>query len=685
MKKFWKAVLIIAAFFVLGFTLLMMLPDDEDGDYGTTDIEDALRDSGMSGGASVNAGKNESQTGSFGSQSAASGAQDLAGGAQGSQAQQTSSAQHSYQNLLGTNGTETSGTGEGIFSGSMVRSKKARTADAQTVTVLCYVNGSNLETEDQEATGDILEMIAAPYSSKVNILIQTMGTKKWAPTLGISSKKTQRFLVKENSLELVDDSLGQLDCTRSSTLADFIRWGAQNYPADRYILLFWNHGGGPVYGFGYDEFQNEDDAMSVDEIQLALANGGVYFDFIGMDCCIMSCMEICCACYDHCDYMILSEDFESGLGWSYKGWMTALAQQPSIDTEALAKIAIDDMIRANETETYGDDSILALIDESVMKVVYKAWTDFAYANEATLLDTNYSRHLTRKDSDRAHPALLSKEDYSLADYYITDIMAAAQNIDSQESKALESAVSNAIAYCKTTAGDAYLTGLSVTLPYGDPEFYGSLKTIFGNCGFDSEYIEWLGKFTSVSNGHSSYYDYGDWDDLWSGSGWTDYLDSYDWSDWDYWDDDSYWSDDDSCGWSEWDFLDFWTDDWWNYDSYDYYNDGYYCDDWRQDEHFEDWYYSDDPWGYWYDEDYSGYGYGDSYYEDYYGGTYYGGYDYYDDYGYGYGSYDDYYYDRDNEYHYYYGGPGNGYDDYSPDDYYDYSFDDWSWLDWLLDF
>lgn len=530
---------------------------------------------------------------------------------------------------------ETSGSASNssLFDMDIVRTKRDY-SDAKSVTILCYMNGSNLETDDSEATTDILEMIDAPYSSNVNIVIQTMGTKKWDRELGIASDHSQRYLVRENGIELIDDSLGQLDCTRSSTLSDFITWGTEKYPADRYILLFWNHGGGPVYGFGYDEFQSYEDAMTIDEIQLAIDTAGVYFDFIGMDCCIMSCLEVCCAMYGYCDYMVLSEDFEPGLGWSYEGWITAIANNPAIDTLELGKIICDDCVKANETSYYGDDCILSVLDESVMRVLFTAWTEFAYANEDTLLNSNYSRSIKRGSGYRvpARCAARAEDDYQLADYNITDIMAVAQNVDSEESKALASAVSSAVVYNRATSGDSFLTGLSVTLPYGDSEFYSSLRTIFTNCGFDEDYIQWLSGFTSA-NGIGSYYDYGTWDDVWGG--WDSYYDDYDWNSWDYYDDDSYW-DDDSQGWWDWDYLNYWLEDWWNYDDYDYHYDGY-CDD-------EYW----DDYGYWYDD------YWDSYWEEE---------DSWDDWNY----WDDWYYYDDGYY-------------YDDDYYYDYPYDlgNWGW-------
>ncbi len=510
-----------------------------------------------------------------------------------------------------------------------VRDKKVELKGDGTdkVTVMVYMNGSNLETEDDEATTDLTEMVKAGSSENVNVVVQTMNTKRWSSRYGISNKRTQIYELNGNGMTLVKDDLGQLNCTESSTLRDFVIWSAQNYPADRYILLFWDHGGGPVYGFGYDDLTESEDVLSIDEMQKALYEAGVYFDFIGMDCCLMSCMEVCCALYDYCDYMVLSEDFESGLGWSYTGWLKQLYKNPSIATPDLGKIIIDDMVNANssDTEGWGDDSILALIDESTMKVLFQAWTDFAYANESSLLGNNYARKRSRPNAGRVHPAISGKGFFSdwlyeeedeayMSDYYVTDIMALAKTLDTTESKALESAVSNAIVYVNSCGEDTSLTGVSVTLPYGDPNFYGDLQTVFGNCGFSAEYIEWLEKFTGAS-GSNSFYDYEDWDSQWNG--WGDYEDDYNWDDWysDY--DDEYWEDDDDWGWSIFDYLFSWNswfddDDWYYDDEDDYWSyggDDWYYGDYYDNNRHDDWYdYRD---GYYDDYDY--------YYDDYYHG------------------------------------------------------------------
>lgn len=504
----------------------------------------------------------------------------------------------SETNTTPINATPVSGSKEEILASlkmeSLVRNKESRLKGdgTDTATILLYMNGSDLESDDGSATTDLLEMVHGMQPGNVTLLVQTMNTKRWSNDFNISSKKTQRFELTESGLNLVDNSLGQLSCLESSTLEDFIRWGTTNYPADRYILLFWDHGGGPIYGFGYDDITESEDMLSTDEIQLALKNAGTYFDFIGMDCCLMSSMELCCSLYDFCDYCILSEDFESGYGWYYTDWLSAFCSNSSMPTEELGKHIIDSMVDYNRKN--GEDAILTMVDESYMKVLYTNWVNFAYANESSLLGTNYSREMKPKAGGRVHPVLQKKglfdflfgEDYEMSDYYITDIMAVAQNIDSEESKALASSVSKALCYSNCCNGSCSLTGLSVTLPYGDSDFYDELKRVFSNCGFDANYIAWLQNFVSNSV-YDSYYDYDDWDDSWDG--WDEYEDDYDWDDWcsdcffDDWDD-----------WDTGDYCDDCCDDCYYYND----EDDCYCDD------YFDWGWSDDDFWYWFfDEDY----------------------------------------------------------------------------------
>jgi hypothetical protein len=528
-------------------------------------------------------------------------------------------------------------------------------ADAKSATVLVYMNGSDLESEAGEATSDIAEMLESGIGKNANVVIETLGTKEWQ-AYGIASDHTQRYLVNQGKLELVDDSLGQLDTTSPDTLADFISWGVSHFPADRYMLILWDHGAGPVYGFGYDEFQSDYAALTLDEMQEALeANANVHFDVIGMDCCIMSSLETYYVLAPFCDYAILSEDFEPGIGWSYENWMSLLEANPAIDTVELGTAIVDDMISAVAADPENGDATLALVDESAIPQLYNAWIDFAYANKDALLNTNYSQEVTQHgreglemettaserpgglghipshngygnelgfggldtysgrdygfgndtandygygnngnhgywlDEDYGYGnngygrddaygywldedsfgyddnsygfgsdnysfgnggygsgwdnggSLFDYWDYdmsyvTMSDYFVTDIMSVASTIDSDKSATLEQALNNAIVHYGCTEGEEGLTGMGITLPYGDAEFYDQLTDVFAACEIDSSYIAWLDDFVEAE-GANNYFDYSDFADSWHGwdSLYGDNWGSYD-DDWGSYDD-----------------------------------------------------------------------------------------------------------------------------------------------------
>ncbi len=395
--------------------------------------------------------------------------------------------------------------------------------DAKSATIMIYMNGSDLETKAGQATWDISEMLSSGIGKNVNVIIQTMGTRRWQD-YGISGKTAQTWKIEDRELSLIRDDLGQLDCTSPDTLSEFIGFCKSDYPAQRYLFLFWDHGGGPVYGFGLDEWQNEEDSLTIAEMAKAFSeHPDIHFDIIGMDCCIMASLETCYALAPYCKYTLLSEDFESGLGWSYRGWMRKFEENPGMSTPLLGKEIVDDAIEANETSPDGDSACIGLFNESTAKNLFAVWKMFAYKNENALLGKNYSkRHRAKGRLSRGFFDDIWESDLSnvtLSDYYITDILALVENIDnsSEEAKSLTSALKAAVAYYGHTSDKNELTGLAVSLPYGDSDFYNQLKSVYRDIDLDSEYIQWLGHFVSESS-YESFYDYDSFENGWGGWG-----------------------------------------------------------------------------------------------------------------------------------------------------------------------
>ncbi len=394
---------------------------------------------------------------------------------------------------------------------------------AKSATIMVYMNGSDLESQSGEATTDLSEMMESGIGENVNVIVQTMGTKEWHD-YDISSETAQTYKVEDGELTLLRDDLGQLDCTDGDTLSEFIGFCKNNYPADRYLLLFWNHGGGPVYGFGYDEWQPEGSSLTIAEMAQAFEeNKDIHFDIIGMDCCIMASLETCYSFAPYCKYALLSEDFESGLGWSYTKWMQEFEQNPGLSTPILGKYIVDDIIADNETEEFGKSACMGLFNTSTAKNLYEAWKAYAYKNEEQLLTQNFSKMHEAKGRGYWDNWGSDDSDVTLSDYYISDILAIVENVDkkSDEAKKLMSALKAAVAYYGHTKDKNELTGLAVAIPYGDSDFYDQLSGVFTSIGMDDEYVAWLGKFVSSD---SDYFDFDLFEDNWDG--WAEYESEY---------------------------------------------------------------------------------------------------------------------------------------------------------------
>ena len=368
------------------------------------------------------------------------------------------------------------------------------------VTVMIYMCGADLESSYGLATADLNEMCAAGISDKVNIIIETGGAKKWQNNI-ISNKTTQRYKVVKGGVQKLQDMGKQLVMTSADTLSDFIQYCADRYPADRYMLIFWDHGGGSVSGYGYDENYTSKGSMPLDQIDKALAAGGVKFDIIGFDACLMACLENAFVCEKYADFLLASEESEPGYGWYYTDWINQLSQNTSVSSEALGKTIVDTYIAHCKSDSPRSDATLSMIDlKKLAANVPEALNEFA---QATSIQITQSYSTVANARSRAHEfASSSKIDQ-------VDLIDFAQRLGTSQAKALVNALNKSIAYSKANIGNVY--GVSVYFPYKRSAYVGSMASINGKTGFDSDYTACLRTFASamsggqiVSNGGSAY-------------------------------------------------------------------------------------------------------------------------------------------------------------------------------------
>lgn len=360
-----------------------------------------------------------------------------------------------------------------------------------TATIMIYMCGTDLESRSSMATYDLQEIIKAKIADNVNIIVETGGTLKWQNNF-IDSNTNQRFKATKDGFIPLENNLGKKSMVKPDTLADFIKYCKENYPADRYSLILWDHGGGSLGGFGYDQhFPN--DAMTLDELSVALKEGGCTFDFIGFDACLMATLETAIVIEPYADYMIASEEVEPGIGWYYTGWITALSENTSIPTVELGKKLIDDYIREVKSKTPRSQATLSIIDLAELKgTVPSSFEAFARSTRE-LIDSGNYKVVSDARSDTKEFAKSSKINQ-------IDLIHFAENLGTQEGKAFAAALRGCVKYNRTSSNVTNANGVSIFFPYNNLKKLNSMLDTYEQIGLDDEYSNCIKSFASVAAG-----------------------------------------------------------------------------------------------------------------------------------------------------------------------------------------
>jgi hypothetical protein len=248
-------------------------------------------------------------------------------------------------------------------------------------TVMVYVAGYNNLTTF--AGKDLAEMRKVGSNDDLKIAVFVKRLEQQA---------AHRIIVGKNGLNEDRENLGGgVDSGSPQTMFDFIKWAAAKAPAERYALVIWNHGSGwdPL---DFDELYTHvkragvtprelgtrassqlgrslftptlekaltlptlgaraiasDDGTghSLDTIELGrvLARTrkhlGRPLDLLGMDACLMSCLEVAFQSADDVRAIVSSEELEPGDGWPYHTILADLRSKPAMDGAALGKAVV---------------------------------------------------------------------------------------------------------------------------------------------------------------------------------------------------------------------------------------------------------------------------------------------------------------------------------------------------------
>lgn len=361
---------------------------------------------------------------------------------------------------------------------------------SDTYTLMLYMCASDLESECGFATEDLNEIMYGYTAGNLNVIVQTGGTAEWQNTV-VAYDRCQRYQVTEDGLELVDDSLGMQNMADSATLTDFIQYCSSNYAADHYGLVLWDHGGGVVGGYGYDE-NFGGDSMSLTEMSRALGDASVHLDMLGFDACLMANFETCLMAAPYADYLIASEEPEPGCGWYYTDWIGKLSENCGIPPKRYGRQIIDDYITESGWDSPSMYSTLGMFDlQQVTQKLLPALSQFSDDAVQQLSAGEYRRISQSRSNTRA--VYQSELDH-------IDLLDYAQHSQSETADQLEQAVSDCVVYYRETENGSGDNGLSILFPYYDLSALDMLEEMYQTLGYDDAYPAFLEQFANVMAG-----------------------------------------------------------------------------------------------------------------------------------------------------------------------------------------
>jgi len=350
---------------------------------------------------------------------------------------------------------------------------------------MVYLGGDNdLAAAEYE---NVVEMVAGGSDSNVSVLAQ----------LNYRGRGTNRYVILPGTYEAT--FLGTtLDSASPETVTTFINYCVDNYPADHYMLILNDHGGGWKYtdtvstqGIINDWTYNTEISMTqVKSILAAMYTKiGRKIDIFGYDACLMAMLENAYQAKNYADYMVASEAIEPGEGWSYNAilgyWRSNYSAAPSV----LASYIVDSYKASMEARS--KSTTMAAINLASLEAINTALQSFVtafptaeYATLRTLRDAKADgTHYTIQSYDNDNAFQYYRDLYDLADKVATNFSTNLELVSACSS--IKSAVNSAVINSKLSGGTsspyANSHGLSIYFPtrFQDMPSYSNLDFVTG--------------------------------------------------------------------------------------------------------------------------------------------------------------------------------------------------------------
>ena len=352
-------------------------------------------------------------------------------------------------------------------------------------TVMAYLDGdNNLENASIDVFSKMAKVASSPNVNVVAELDRIAGQdEQYGNWTDCKRFKIEKDMTPDPANAIQD--LGEVDMGDANTLKDFLNWTVNNYPANHFLLILWDHGTGCI-GVCYD-VTNGTNTLSLPRLSEAMSGLPLIIDNVLIDACSMTMAEVAYQIRKSANILIGPE----GLGYApapYDSYLSALANDSSISPTDFAKNIVKDYIDWCLPIDLIPAATMSAIDLTKMTSLTGAIDDFA----ATLKE---EETLSHQQISLARNLTTGYEGpYAYQSGYFFDLYSFAQQVHSQISdEKLRNASSQLMAalsvgstvVAESHKNDSGSHGLAIFFP-NEKADYDSFANLYESIAFAEE-------------------------------------------------------------------------------------------------------------------------------------------------------------------------------------------------------
>lgn len=358
--------------------------------------------------------------------------------------------------------------------------------------IMIYMDGSNLESDNKIATSDLDGISPSKVDlENVNVYLYTGGTKKWFNF--VSNEENAIYKLTEDGFKK-EKIYSKKNMGDPDTLSEFLTYVYKNSKTDKYDLVLYDHGGA-TDGAIYDDFT--DDNLSLTDFKKALElspfNKRNKLETVLFRTCLNATIEVANSFKNYADYMVASEEVTNGSSnTSVLNYINDITKDDTAITYSKKFIsAYEKQMKDIDPFGFSTNSMYSIINLNIVDEFNDAFDEYIGGVE---LKNNYNNIVRLRSNLFQFATSADDNDYDTVDLY--NLIVGLEPYTKIKSTKVKQLYTKLISYNWSSIDEA--KGISIYFPYnGSESAQKVLMSVYGDLTYSNNYKKLITSFKDM--------------------------------------------------------------------------------------------------------------------------------------------------------------------------------------------